>query len=64
VADGAAFADVDVASFHLQGGVGLEALHRLVGLLEEQRGDFDQAPGLMAKMMPMTSMGTLFSKIS
>lgn len=65
VAVGAAFANEDVASFHLQSGVGLEALHRLGGLLlEEQRSDFNQAPRLMAKMMPTTSMGTLFSNIS
>ncbi len=63
VADGAAFADEDVAPFHLQSGIGLEALDRLSGLLlEEQRGDFDQAPRLMANMMPTTSMGTLFQR--
>ncbi|VXA84129.1 hypothetical protein AERO8C_160282 [Aeromonas veronii] len=43
VAVGAAFANEDVAPFHLQSGVGLEALHRLGGLLlEEQRSDFNQ----------------------
>jgi hypothetical protein len=44
VATDAAFADVDVAAFQLQRGVGLHAFHRLVGdVLEEQRDDLGQA---------------------
>src|SRR5690606_16586928 len=45
VADVAALADVDVAAFQLQRGVGLHAVHRLVDhILEEQRDDLRQAP--------------------
>jgi len=44
VATDAAFADEDVATFELQGGVGLEAFDRLVDhVLEEQRDDLGQA---------------------
>ncbi|MDT4883001.1 hypothetical protein FQZ97_1190060 [compost metagenome] len=40
----AAFADIDVATFQLQGGVGLHALDRGIGhVLEEQRHDLHQA---------------------
>src|SRR3990167_4874726 len=40
----AAFADVDVAAFQLQCGIGLEAGHRLIGdVLEKQRDDLGQA---------------------
>ncbi|MCY1454546.1 hypothetical protein D9M71_716200 [compost metagenome] len=44
VAADAAFADVDVATFQLQGGIGLHAVDRVVGhVLEEQRHDLHQA---------------------
>jgi len=40
----AAFLDVDVTTFQLQGGVGLHAFYRLVHfVLEEQRDDLHQA---------------------
>ncbi|MNG03442.1 hypothetical protein D3C84_865220 [compost metagenome] len=39
-----AFADIDIATFQLQRGVGLHAFHRFVGhVLEEQRDDLGQA---------------------
>ncbi|SST09261.1 Uncharacterised protein [Acinetobacter baumannii] len=44
VAADAAFADIDVAAFQLQRGIGLHAFDRGVGhVLEEQRHDLGQA---------------------
>ncbi len=60
----AAFADINVAAFQLQRGVGLYALHRLIGhVLEEQRDDLRSGRRCSRPTPSAASAGRRFSRL-